>query len=232
MLKKLLFSAAIVMPLSASALAGNNGPVQTGQDGVGSIDDLRRLCQNLERNEQINLFNKGLICKGSFTTWQQRRGSEVLPNRGTLDAVTSYVKRDDPLSTPGVHLSFETERNGAQCNIYDKIRIHAPQTPVYVNSCEELTSANVESLCRDVIAQQCSGANDPFDTEQQDQRQQSGACTMEHVGSFNTCDLYNNQCDNRQQGPEQRQQSSSSSEVQQLEDVVDAESLHTDSASN
>jgi len=199
MLKKILFSAAMVMPLASQSFAGSQGQQQVR--APQSIDELRALCQGLERNEQIALFNKGLICKGSLTRWQERRSHVVLPNQGTLDAVTSYVKRDQPISTPGIHIDFEGERDAAVCHVYDKYRIQAPLTPVYVNSCEELTSENVEALCRDAIEDQCGGANDPLQHGQQE-HQQNGACTVTQIGHFNSCDLYGR--NPHQQGPVQQ----------------------------
>ncbi|MFK7826315.1 MAG: hypothetical protein AB8G05_19365 [Oligoflexales bacterium] len=221
MLKKLLVSAVLTMPLS-SAMAG--------QGEIQNIDQLRDLCRNLEANDQVKFFDKGLICKGSHTLWKKREGRSDLPNQGTICAKTSYDKCDTPLSTPGDQVTFESRYNTAACHIYDKYRVLAPQVPIFVNSCEELTVENVELLCSEAIADSCFDPIDsstdqggigkggieqgPGEIDQGDQAQQQGpigqgpigqgpvqqqepmggACVMERVGTFNTCDLYGSSC--------------------------------------
>ncbi|NRA46638.1 MAG: hypothetical protein HRU09_16950 [Oligoflexales bacterium] len=203
MLKKLLVSAVLTMPLS-SAMAG--------QGEIQSIDQLRELCRNLESNEQVKFFDKGLLCKGSHTVWKKREDRAELPNQGSIFARTSYDKCDTPLTTPGEQALFESRYNAAECHIYDKYRVLAPQVPVFVNSCDELTAENVERLCRDAISDHCfdpcdasadqcgtgKGGVEGDEAQQQQQQQEqepgSGACMMEKVGSFNSCDLYDRGC--------------------------------------
>ena len=237
MLKKLLVSAVLTMPLS-SALAG--------QGEIQSIDQLRELCFNLEANDQVKFFDKGLICKGTHTMWKKREDRVGLPNQGTICARTSYDKCDTPLSTPGDQAVFDSRAGSAECHIYDKYRVLAPQVPIFVNSCEELTAENIERLCGEAISDHCF---DPIDNTQNQQlpipgnqqlpgkggieqvpegevpQQQQvpmpdqlpmpqqepvgGACVMERIGTFNTCDLYETSCPNPAPMPSSSQTSSS-----------------------
>ena len=223
MLKKLLVSAVLTMPLS-SAMAG--------QGEIQNIDQLRDLCRNLESNEQVKFFDKGLLCKGSHTIWKKREDRAELPNQGTICAKTSYDKCDTPLSTPGEQSIFESRYNAAECHVYDKFRILAPQVPIFVNSCDELTAENVERLCRDAISDHCfdpcdssteqCGAGkgdadqaDPMQQQQQQSEPTSGACMMEKVGTFNSCDLYDRGCTSKAPVPSSSFSSSSESSSSQ-----------------
>ena len=53
MLKKLLFSAALVIPVSTAAMAKYS---DSASESPSSIEDLRKLCKSLEANEQIKMF--------------------------------------------------------------------------------------------------------------------------------------------------------------------------------
>lgn len=193
MLKKLLVSAALTMPLSS--VMAEKGEIQ-------NINQLRDLCRNLEANEQVKFFDKGLLCKGSNTIWKKRDERSDLPNQGTIFAKTGYDKSASPLSTPGDQMVFESRYNTAECHVYDKFRIVAPQVPVFVNSCDELTAENVERLCREAISDSCfdtceadeAAKKDDAEQTEGDQAEQTdqagGACSMKKIGTFNSCDLY------------------------------------------
>lgn len=190
MLKKLLVSAALTMPLSS---------VMADQGEIRNIDQLRELCQKLESSEQVKFFDKGLICKGSHTLWKKSDERSDFPNQGLMFAKTSYDKCDTPLTTPGDQAEFESRSSAGECHVYDKYRISAPQVPIFVNSCEDLTVENIETLCRGAISDQCfdpseastEGASSP---EGEQSESFAGACSMEKIGSLNTCEMYDRSC--------------------------------------
>lgn len=202
MYKKLLFSAALIMPFSAtvatasSTTSGSSSSFSSGHQQVNSVDSLREMCKRLEQNDQIKFFSKGILCKGSHTVWKYRPGVHELLNYGQIQASTSYIKAASPLQTAGSISTFESTANTAQCHIYDQFRIYSPQTPIFVQSCDDLTAANVEKLCLDAIQDQCEDACDPFDTQcdmngNGSAPQDGGACQVKQIGTFNSCDLYN-----------------------------------------
>ena len=187
MLKKLMFSAVLTMPMST--VFANFGEVR-------NIDDLRNLCQTLEAKEQVKLFDKGILCKGSHTVWKKKTVAGTLSNTSKVEAVTSYEKSAVPLATDG-NLTTTQVESPMTCNVYEQFKVSAPQVPVHLNSCSDLTVEKVEELCRESINEHCDESiqaktetHPALEGEENSPAEENTECTMEFVKSFNTCDLY------------------------------------------
>lgn len=183
MLKKLLFSTVLTMPLCAASFAAEENGT------VNGIDDLRRLCENLERDDQVKLFNKGFLCTGTHTAWKERAEDLVLSNEGSIKAITSYEKSDNPLSTPGESTNFSTPNDAAKCRVYDKYKLQAPKVPIYLETCSDLTAANIQEKCQAAIEDYCTDNSAASDAGY-DAKVYNDSCVSEKIASYNTCDLH------------------------------------------
>ena len=186
MLRKLFVSVMLCLPFSMTL---------ANYEEVKNIDDLRTLCESLDAKEQVKVFDKDILCKGTHTVWKKRTSTNSLPNKVKVEANTSYEKSESPYKTPR-DVRYSVSETGISCNVYDKYKVTTPQVPVRVETCSDLNAQNIENLCREAINQRCEEAlqakteSSPALEADETPAEDATTCSMELVDSFDTCNLY------------------------------------------
>jgi len=200
LVKKGLMSLAIAMPLVATLAHAAHGPE--------SIDDLRARCMEMRSNYQIRPFNIRLLCSGHYTSWEEEVGSYGLPNAGKI--FTQTTCKNNRFQTGETFFDMMLPEHAGPCSRYVKKEMRAPDglgISFSIRSCDELTAANVEAICKQELHRYCEdqffvagGAFAGFDQDQssvssssdvaQQGFGQEGVCSLSVVEVVDTCSMF------------------------------------------
>lgn len=216
MLMRIFLSFFIVIPFSSLALAKVNpvdqdvsqtdpGQAAIHQHDKISIDGLRALCEEYEKNPQTKPFEKIFTCSGSDSTWVRRESSKLIENSAVISGRTEYTKSAGAPATPGSCISVDAAGTRIPCDVWHKVSARADAVTIYLNSCSEIRADVINQACHEKMQRVCGGTHEQFDFSGPVQ-QTSGTCTLEVTQTINTCDYYQglpSQDDRRQQAPSQ-----------------------------
>ena len=142
---------------SATSSSSEVRAVETSEISEAALGELRHKCMSLRENKQIKPFSIKVECSGSYTYWEEQKDEAKLTNKAEMQVQTSTkCGRFETERKDFNNLAAENYHVG--CSSWNKKEMRAPEgfgIPVVISECDELTTENVQLLCKGELEDYC-----------------------------------------------------------------------------
>ena len=201
---KKIISLSFAIPLFSSMLnaTAHQEPIDNRKQdhNIMSIEELKNHCLQMRGNDQMKPFSIKVECSGKYTYWTEEQNSTQLPVTSNMSVQTST--KCGRHSTPESIFESNLEGQNISCptliekevSTSDEVNI-----PVTINTCEELDTMALETMCRETVTKYCQDNTVNLNQEdnnqngyqqQVQQNETEGMCTLKTKQTVDTCSKY------------------------------------------